>query len=357
MEFDNLILQQLDQLDLDSLSEVIGMLPHNSGFLGINEIKSFLLQIIYGESIFDLDMFTSNLLKSFLGQVQNSLSVCSMLLLVSMLSGLFTGLTESFGKHTVSRIGSMICVLITVSLSAAEFVRIYQSCMETIDVMIISVQSLFPVLFPLVVASGSAVSGSIVHPLILSLITAVSTVAERWFLPGIFYSCSLCLVGRMVNQSFLNKTGKLIKDGVVFALGLTVTLLSAVTALQGTVGRSADSLLMKTARYSVDNFIPFIGGFAADSMDMVIQCTTTIKNAVGIWGILVLIVLMVGPLIRLTAVLLIFRLGSVVTEAISEPMISGCMEDIASSITTLAVIYTLLGILFIVFLTIIISIL
>ena len=35
MEFDNLILQQLDQLDLDSLSEVIGMLPNNSGFLGI----------------------------------------------------------------------------------------------------------------------------------------------------------------------------------------------------------------------------------------------------------------------------------------------------------------------------------
>ena len=139
-------------------------------------------------------------------------------------------------------------------------------------------------------------------------------------------------------------------------MGITVTVLSALTSLQGIVVKTADSILLKTARYSVDNFIPIIGGFAADSIDMVFSCTIAIKNAIGIWGMLLILVVMITPLVKLAAMILIYRCTSILAEALTSKSMAQCLEDIASAFTTLAVIYTLMGILFIVFLTILINI-
>lgn len=356
MDLDNLILQQLDHMDLHSLSDLMGVIPDDESFRNFTDIKTFVLQVIHGESIWNTESLFQWIGELFLGQVQSSLSTCSLILLISMISGLLNGISDSMGKQTVSRVGTMICLSVTVSLTAVEFLRVYHYFQNQMELMIMTVQALFPVLIPMIAASGHVMTGTVTHPIILSFITAIATAVEHWILPAVFTSCYLCIIGRMVDQRFLNKTGTLIREGVIFVLGLIVTLFSAITAIQSTVGNTADSLLMKTARFSVDNFIPFIGGFAADSMDMVIQCTFAIKNAIGIWGILLLIVFMIVPLVRIAAIIVLFRIGSVFTEAVTEKTISGCMEDVSSALTTLAVVYILLGILFIAFLGILISI-
>jgi len=356
MDLDNLILQQLDHMDLHSLSDLMGVIPDDESFRNFTDIKTFVLQVIHGESIWNTESLFQWIGELFLGQVQSSLSTCSLILLISMISGLLNGISDSMGKQTVSRVGTMICLSVTVSLTAVEFLRVYHYFQNQMELMIMTVQALFPVLIPMIAASGHVMTGTVTHPIILSFITAIATAVEHWILPAVFTSCYLFIIGRMVDQRFLNKTGTLIREGVIFVLGLIVTLFSAITAIQSTVGNTADSLLMKTARFSVDNFIPFIGGFAADSMDMVIQCTFAIKNAIGIWGILLLIVFMIVPLVRIAAIIVLFRIGSVFTEAVTEKTISGCMEDVSSALTTLAVVYILLGILFIAFLGILISI-
>ena len=354
MTTDQIILSQLDQLDLVSLYEIAGFLNEFQGFSQITDLKSFLLNIIHGNSSVNGREIIDLVADLFLGQVQSSFAICSLILMISILSGLLEGITESFGNHTVSKIGSTICLLITITLSVNAFVDVYQFMSSKIDRMVESVQALFPVLIPLTLASGSKMTGATLQPMILTIITAISMAAERWMLPAVFYSCALGIVGRMVEQNFLNRIGKLLRDAVVFCLGLTVTILSAFTTIQGIAGRTADSILMKTARYSIDNFIPFIGGFAADSMDMVIQCTRAIRTAVGIWGVIIILLLMIIPLVKLLGILLVYRLSSVLTEAVGAKAISGCLEDMGSALTTLAVIYTLLGILFIVFISIII---
>ena len=42
-------------------------------------------------------------------------------------------------------------------------------------------------------------------------------------------------------------------------------------------------------RYSVDNFVPIVGGFAADSIDMVLSCVAVIKNGIGVLGIIIIL--------------------------------------------------------------------
>lgn len=355
MEYENIILKQLEQMDLDSLYEIAGLTRENTNVSFLTGVKEFVVGIATGDISLQAEPILKEMLQLFFYQVQHSLSVCATVIAVCILSGVMNSVADSFGKQTVSRVANMICLLIVATICASDFLEIYRYCHDQMELMIMAVQSLFPVMIPLLLASGRALSGTILNPAMLGIIAMIATAMDTWILPAVFFSCSLCIIGRIADQSFLNRAGKLMKDVIVFAVGLTVTVLSAFTTLQGTVGKTADSLIMKTARFSVDNFIPLIGGFAADSMDMVVSCTAAIKNALGLWGLLLLLVLLIFPLIKMVSVILVYRISSVLAEALTEKLIASCLEDIASAVTTLAVIYTLMGILFIVFTTILVA--
>ena len=355
MDYENLILQQLEGMDLDSLYEMAGLVRDSTGVSFLTGLKEFVFGIVTGSVSLESGPLLREAMQLFFRQVQDSLSTCAAVVAVCILSGVMNSVADSFGKQTVSRVAGTICLLVVATICTRDFIASYRYCRDQMDLMIVAVQSLFPVILPLLLAYGKAVAGTILNPAVLGVIAMIATVMDSWILPAVFFSCALCIIGRMADQSFLNRAGKLMKDVIVFSVGLTVTVLSAFTTLQGTVGKTADSLIMKTARFSVDNFIPLIGGFAADSMDMVVSCTAAIKNAIGLWGVLLLLVLLLFPLIKLAAVIFVYRAASVLIEALTEKVIASCLDDIASAVTTLAVLYTLMGILFIVFVSVLVA--
>ena len=139
-----------------------------------------------------------------------------------------------------------------------------------------------------------------------------------------------------------------------FIVGLQ-SLFSGLTALQGLGSKTADGMFLKTARFSLDNFIPIIGGFAADSVDMVLSCASVIKNALGIMGLLAIITLLAIPLIKLMAIALIYKVAAVLVEPIGNRIISDCLNEVGNTVITMGVVVLLAAILFLIFLTILIS--
>ena len=113
--------------------------------------------------------------------------------------------------------------------------------------------------------------------------------------------------------------------------------------------KSADGILMNTARFSIDNFVPIIGGFAADSLDMVISCIGLIKNAVGIVGIVLIISLLILPVIKLLAIAAVYK----ITAIAAEPVASKNISDSLNEIGTAAVVLGAGAFMFLIFITII----
>ena len=69
MSLDNMILSQLDQLDLNALYEITGMLTEFHGLDQIMDLKSFLLQIVHGNNILNGTELLYQLKQVFFEQV------------------------------------------------------------------------------------------------------------------------------------------------------------------------------------------------------------------------------------------------------------------------------------------------
>ena len=67
------------------------------------------------------------------------------------------------------------------------------------------------------------------------------------------------------------------------------------------------------------------------AMTMVIGSAVVIKNSIGAVGILVLIVIIVPPVIEITAVVLTYLLAGIMIQPISDKRITGAMDAVIQS--------------------------
>jgi len=219
-----------------------------------------------------------------------------------------------------------------------------------------TMQILLPILIPLMVSMGGFTSGSILNPVILGAITLFNTVLQKFILPAIFISAIFILVNSMTDRDYVNKLAHFLRGAATFSTGLAVTFFTGLTAIQGIVTQSADGLLVNTARYSINNFVPIVGGFAADSIDMVLGCIGIIKTGVGILGVILIVCLLAIPLLKIIAIAVIYKITAIIIEPIGNKQVSNALNEMGNSVITMAVVLFLTTLMFLIFLTIVIGI-
>ena len=166
---------------------------------------------------------------------------------------------------------------------------------------------------------------------------------QHIILPLVFLSAVFVMINSITEKDYVKKLSGFIRKGAIFLTGLLITIFTGITAIQGIVTKSADGILINTARFSIDNFVPIVGGFAADSLDMVISCIGLIKNSVGLIGIIIIISLLILPVIKI----------AIAAEPIATKNISDSLSEIGSAAITMTVVLATGAFMFLIFITII----
>lgn len=357
MDYKSIIQEQLNALDLSELETIMEDTSLQSNGLVPNlSIQEIINNAISGQPIFDSQVMIQNFIDLFFYEMKSSLILGVQLVTICIVIGLLTNLSNSFGNKAVSRLGIIVCSCFVIGLCLNNFSQTYNMCGDTLNTMTKTMQILLPILIPLIISIGGITTGSILNPIIVGSITLFNTILQNFILPAIFISSIFILVNSLTDRDYVNKLAVFLRGVATFATGLCVTFFAGITAIQGFVSESADGVLINTARYSVNNFVPIVGGFAADSIDMVLSCIGVIKNGISIFGVILVIALLAIPLIKLMAIAVIYKITAIIIEPIGNKQVSGCMNEMGNSVITMAVVLFLAALMFLVFLTIIIGI-
>lgn len=348
MEYENIINEQLDLIDMSQLEQLMDEVPEE---LNADEItvEQIINDLINGQPLFDSDKIIENLKELFFIEVRASLILGCEILAVCIIIGLLNNLSNSFGNKTVSSLGTMICGFVIIALCIGSFYQTYDSCQNTMGTMTTTMTVLLPIMIPLLISMGGLSSGSILDPVIIGAVTGFNFIMQHIVLPLIFLSAIFVLVNSITEKDYVKKLAVFMRRCALFITGLTITIFSGITAIQGIMTKSADGLLMKTARFSIDNFIPIFGGLAADSLEMVINCIGVIKSAVGIIGIILIISLAAMPVIKILAISVVYKITAIAAEPIATKNISDSLNEIGTSAITMTVILAAGALMFLIF--------
>jgi len=349
MEYETIINEQLESMELDELENIAGQ----NGIIDNVTVMNIIDDLLNGQPLFDSDEIIDNLISLFMLEVKEAVIFGCEILSVCVIMGIMTNFSNSFGNKTVSNIGAIVCSCVVIALCIGNFYGSYEYCRESMNTMSSTMLILLPVMIPLLVSMGGLSSGSILDPVIITAVTGFDFIMQHLVLPMVFLSAVFVMINSITEKDYVKKLSSFLRKGAVFIVGLCITVFSGITAIQGIVTKSADGILINSARFSIDNFIPIIGGFAADSLDMVISCLGLIKNAVGVVGIIAVISVIAIPVIKILAIACIYKVISIVTEPVTSKNISDSLNEIGTAAITMTVVLGVGALMFLIFITVI----
>ena len=356
MGYDEILEEQMNTMDFQHLNDIMMNQANSYEILPPLTAQDMINNMVQGNSFFQSDVVIQNIVDLFLFEFKSSILLGVELVTVCIIIGLLKNLSNSFGEKPVSNMGIVVCCCFIIALCLNNFKTTYNMCEDSINTMTLTMQILLPILIPLLIGLGGLTTGSILNPIIISAITVFNTILQKFILPAIFVSTIFILINSMTEKDYVNKLALFLRGLATFGTGLCVTIFAGLTVIQGFVTESADGILINTARYSINNFVPIVGGFAADSVDMVIGCIGVLKNGISIYGVVIIILLLLVPLIKILAIAVVYKVTAIVLEPLGEEKISNCLNEMGNSVITMAVILFLVALMFLIFLTIIIGV-
>jgi len=353
MDYETIIDEQLNSIDLTDIENLMDNAAGENGIFNQMTVEEIISHLINGQPLFDSDKILENLLNLFLIEIKSAVFVGCQILAICIIIGLLTNLSNTFGSRTVSSLGSMVCSFVIIALCIGNFYQSYEYCQTAMNTMTSAMEILLPVMIPLLISMGGVSSGGILNPVIIGAVTGFNFIMQHLVLPLVFLSAIFILINSITEKDYVKKLSVFLRKGALFVTGLTITVFTGITAVQSIVTKSADGILIRTARFSVNNFVPIVGKFAADSIDTVISCIGVIKSAVGVIGIIVILSLLIIPVVKILAIAVVYKITAIAAEPVASKNISDCLNEIGTAAITMTVVLGVGALMFLIFITII----
>ena len=214
---------------------------------------------------------------------------------------------------------------------------------------------IIPTLIALMIGMGNISTVIAMQPIILTLISIISVIVSKLVIPIIVTSTILNLIGNISKQVNVESLSKFMKKTVMYVLEFVMIIFLGLLSLEGSLASNVDGITAKVAKTAVSNVVPVVGKLISDATDSVIGAVSITKNAVGIIGMLTIVMIVAGPILKAFVCMTFFNLSSAICDTIADERISKSMSTVAESIKHIFGILIMVLFLFIIAITLMIK--
>lgn len=318
------------------------------------DIDSILNSAIGGK--IDNTNLYSGIFSIFGKEITNVLKTLGTIILIIVIHSLLKSFSENLGNAEVSKIAYFIQYILIVTLVLTCFSDVIVIIKNSIQNLVAFSYSLLPIFLALVSATGSIISVSTIQPIILGSVVFISNIIQNAVIPILLVASALGIISNLSEKVQIDKLSKFLKSGIVWFLGISITVFVGILSIEGTLSSGVDGIAAKTTKTVVSNFVPLVGKALGDSVDTVLGCTNILKNATGVVGIVIIIAICAVPIIKLVVFCISFQLASAISEPIADKNIVKLLSHMGDIFKILLAIMFFVAVMVIIGITIVIKI-
>jgi len=284
------------------------------------------------QSFFSWSRLAKALWQYIFDEIRTLFGLLGTILLLSLFAVLLQQIQNAFEEKNVSRIAQYITFTVLAVLVLNSFYMTAQAARETIDTLTHFMLALFPVLLTLIAAGGALGTIGFFHPFVLFLVNASVVLVDKIVFPLFFLAAFLLLISLFTEYYQLSRLGILMRRVGVAVLSIFFTIFLGVLSVQGTVVSVTDGVTLRTAKYIVSNVIPVFGRMFSDATETVMGASLLVKNAVGLFGILMLLIIAIFPAAKVLVVAFVYQFASAVLQPLGDNPVTASLEVIGQGL-------------------------
>jgi stage III sporulation protein AE len=352
---DAIIKEQAGQVGTDQVEQYWNkLMKEYGGYFPESRQPSF-MDLLMGAKGFNLADAFKGILRYFFHEIVVNGKLLASIVVLTVFSMILETLQNSFEKNAVSKIAYAITYMVLVIIAINSFSVAIGYAKTAITSMIQFMLAVVPLLLTLLASTGNVTSVTILHPLIVFMVHTVGTAVYIFVFPLLFFSAVLHIVSSLTDKYKVTQLAELLRNVSIGLLGIFVTIFLGVISVQGTSGAVADGVTIRTAKYITGTFVPVVGRMFSDASETVISASLLVKNAVGLAGVVIIILLCAFPAIKIMTLALIYNLAGAVLQPLGDNPMINCLQTIGKSLVYVFAALAAVGLMFFLAITIMIT--
>lgn len=303
-----------------------GAEEYSGEFFDNIDVGDVLEQAIKGEV--DNSTFAKRILNLLGKEVTTNVKSIVSILAIIIIHSVLKSISESLENDGISKLIYYVQYILIVTIIMANFSDIIKLVQDTTSNLLGFMNMLVPLLVTLMLYTGSITTSTVIEPIILFMINFIGNMIQNLIIPLVLIFTSLVVISKISDRVQIDKLSKFLKSGIVWFLGIVLTIFVGVVSLEGTLSSSVDGITAKTSKAVVSSAIPVVGKILGDAVDTVLGCGVVLKNAVGLVGVIIIIGICIMPILKLTVLTASYKLLSALVQPIADKPITSLLEQI-----------------------------
>jgi len=207
---------------------------------------------------------------------------------------------------------------------------------ETLEELQSFSKLLMPPLAAAAAAGGAPTAATALSAAAMLVSDVLMTAIDRLLAPLVCAFLAVAAADALLGNHALTQLRALLKWAVSWGMKGAVCLFTGYLALTRLVSGTADETMGKAVKLAVSAAVPVVGGMISDASETVLLSAQTIRNSVGVFGMLAVLAICVAPLLRLLVRYLVLRLTAAVCGPIGDRQLTGMIGAVGEAAGMLA---------------------
>lgn len=325
----------LEDIDFSGFDEIIkNMTNQDKSIFSNGSFLEKVKDLISGKTSINF----SSIASAFFSILSNEILAIIPLLCTIIALGVLSSITNqaNFSKDkTVAEIVHFVCYAVIIMVVFNAVTGLVKVTYSTLNSLKGQMEIGFPILLTLLTSVGSVVSVSVYQPLVAILSGSLMTIFVNFIMPLFVFCLVFTVVGNLSSNVKLNKFSGLFQSVFKWTIGLVFTLFSAFLTIEGITAGSYDGLSIRTTKYAMKSYIPFVGGYLADGLNLILTSSVLVKNAVGMAGLFLLFSTIISPILKILLLKLVLSLSAGILEPICDKRVVDFLSGISKCLSML----------------------
>lgn len=295
------------------------------------------------------DNFADSLLfviRSAMKTVQPSLveasTVCISLIAASLLVGLMSEVSGN-AKNAVVLVGTVTAGVLLLR-PANSLIRLGTDTVQQISQY---GKLLLPVMTGALAAQGATAKSGVLYAATAFFDAVLSIGVSELLVPLVYIFLCIAIVYNLFPRALLREMRKFLIWLVTWGLKTILYLFTGYITITGVIAGTTDATMLKATKLTISGMVPVVGNILSDASEAVLVSAGLMKNAAGIYGLLAVIALWIGPSLQIGIQYLMLKLTAGICEMLGSKQMSELMKDFS---TAMGVVLAMTGTVCVIFL-------
>ena len=185
-----------------------------------------------------------------------------------------------------------------------------------------------------VMTSAMAAQGGVTAAKALNAGTAVftallSTVISKFVVPMVYLFLALSVANGVCKN--LDKLRDFVKWLISWCLKGVLMGFSAYMGITGVLSGSVDAAALKATKLAIGGMVPVVGGMLSDASETVLVSAGLVKNAAGVYGLLAVLAVWIGPFFHMGAQYLVWKGATALCGLFAPKDLTGVVSDFSTA--------------------------